>query len=254
MKKFITTLLIGFCKMILFLLLIISVPIIFNLIFHNGAKSSFWIIDSTLSGADWFSFWISYISTIISTILAYAALKLSKTIEISHQYEEASKNKDMFIIQNSDIRVQLSKDIEKEFDIEIVLPFNVQSLNDLKVLSACINFMDGYKIELNFNDEYIQGNRFKLCSLPENLKESNERIIMWKLWYQNMKPEFKTIEMRITYCYSLNSFNIKRLKVPVCTIESICQLEINPEDFKRTKTVNSVTSIINIKKEQVRRK
>lgn len=234
--------------------IIIVIPVLFNFLFHGDSESKFWFIKSSLSASDWFAFWISYISTIVSTILACAALKLSKTIELSHQYEEATRNKDMFVIENVNMGVKRGKDIDKAFDIKVTLPFKVQSLNDLYIKKAYIKFNDGVEMNLKFDDAFVCGNEFELhTSQEENIKQNNERILIWKYWRHNMTRDFETIFMNITYCYSFTSFNyVKKRKMSMCTIDVRCQIVSDPNTVGKTTTINSVATITNIKKECVR--
>lgn len=253
MKK----ILLNISRVVIIFLFIVSVPIIFNLIFDDGQNTHFWIINSSLSGSTWCSFWITYISIIVSTILACIALRLTQTIELVHRHEEAARNIEMFVIENVNMGVKLGKDIDKTYDIEVTLPFKAQSLNNLCLKDACINFNDGNVLELTFDNPHINGNRFILHPLYHNgnMQMDNERILIWKFWNQNMTPGFDTIFLNITYCYSFIPFNYKKKsKLSVCTMKVSCQIISDPNQSGGTKTINSVANIIEIKKEYVRQK
>lgn len=238
----------------LVVLIIIAIPILFSQIFHGQADTHFWFLKSSLSVSDWFAFWISYISAIVSTFLAVAAMKLSNTIEVAHQYEEAAKNKTLFKIKNAHFKAELGRNIDKCYDVDVALPFEVQCLNNLKVIEASVSFNDGYIMRLECQDDTVDGSNLKLRTCSENIRDNNERILMWKLWHQNMTPGFESICINITYCYVLNTFNRRdSARKTICETEVKCQLSIFATDPTKTETIGMLANVIDIKNKRTRR-
>ena len=81
---------------VIVILIFISIPFIFNWIFHGDESTVFLSFTSSMSVSDWFSFWVSYLSFIASSILAFAALKFSKMIEINNRLTDIDKNIPLF--------------------------------------------------------------------------------------------------------------------------------------------------------------
>jgi len=231
-------------KGILLIVIIIAIPLLFNLIFIGNESSHFLFIHSTLSVSDWFSFWASYISAIVSSLLAYAAISLSKTIELAHNHTEAEKNKQIFIVKNVGVNFELGDDSNSKYTIDISLPFEIQSLYDVKIIRAFIDFKDGKKIDF-LCKKGLNGNGFSLEPIDGNLGWDREYLLYWKHWPENMTKGFETIYLNVEYSYVLNSFNYRaKSKKNICQTVAKYEIKVDNDNLMKSKTVNTFINVM----------
>lgn len=220
-----------------FLLVLISgIPFLFNWVFIGDEQTHFGVIKSTISVSDWFSFWISYLSLIASSVLAYIALKLTLSIEKSNSYLEIDKNASLLKLSN--VKYNESFNNEESFQLELVMQDEAIALDNLKIDSGYVEFED------------LKPQQFKLISADGGFKmipqkdPTNklffERMSDWYYWKLRMTSASSTISLFVTYSYTLpNSLRVK--KDYICKTEVLYILK---EDMNKTSTNVEYKTII----------
>lgn len=237
---FLTTILFG---------VIIAIPIFFNIIFKDSNKSYFWFFESSISVSDWFSFWISYLSLLVSTFLAYAALKLTQTIEYSNVIAEVDKNKVLLKVTQLYTDLELKDKQKKDYRITVVMPRDVLIINKLKIKSAQIEFENGEIFKLCPHEKIVETNCFLLSPKVDDenescLQENTTKLLKWKYWESQSKNGYETINLRIMYEYVLPSF-VRISRDFVCKTELIYKIKSKESKNFDTETIEMAT----IKKE-----
>jgi hypothetical protein len=224
----------------LLIIVLFFIPFLFNWCFRGVESSHFFCVNSSMSVSDWFSFWIDYIAVLVSSFLAFAALKLSNIVEMSNKFAEMDKNVELLQIVNFSLDLDLGQYEKTDYKILVEMPLGILGLNSLKIESAHIEFKDGKKFYLSFNDENINGNCFTLYPQINNETNANTiKLLKWKYRDSTLTSEYETINVNIIYSYKLHSF-LKRKKAFVCETETICKLKMDQKNFDKTQIVDMV--------------
>lgn len=236
-------------KIVLFVVITSLVPLLFNCIFISENKSQFWFIQSSMSVSDWFGFWMSYISVLVSSVLAYAALKLSNSIEYSHFYDKCEQDKMLFQIESMEIKIIEMLHQNLDFEIEVVLSQDVQMINQCDVERAEMLFSNGRTMELEFKgDASLDGNTFVLVPPKEIEEDTGESFLHWLLWEQQLTPGFETIQFIVTYTSeSKFNFNMTKRRNFISTIRASYTLKTNAHKLSIVDVLNSRFTLVEVK-------
>lgn len=193
---------------------IICVPCFFCLIFHGNDSSSFLFIHSSMGASEWFSFWITYFSTIVTGVLAYLTYMLTKSIERTHCEETAMQNKQLFEVNE----INLITKNDKEF---FIVKFNAPLiLQDLEFKSAYLTIKNEHiplqSVKPIFKWQYI-----------ELYAKSERTIDMWKKYAQNMQRDYKIADLCIVFSYEMQIVS----KRTVWYVHSRCKAKVWQEDW-----------------------
>lgn len=210
--------------------IVIAIPFVFNLLFCGEHSSTFFFVRSSISVSDWFAFWVAYFSVIISSFLAYAAIRLSKTIEIDHELRDADNNKQFFCVKG--VRIVSDYVHDDELNLEFLLSPKIYAFEPVSVLRANIVFENGVTINC-FCDSEIKGERFKLMVCDEDKEQCKKYLKTWVRRKQTMTIGFETIRVNIVFSYELKAFafNLTSSK-RICVTETTCNVKAPSKDNK----------------------
>ncbi len=247
MKEFKVQRIVG---IILICVAVVIIPIIFNEIFHGSSSSYFWFFESSMSVSEWFSFWISYISLIVSSILAYAALKLTKTVEYNNILGQIDNNISLLKITELNTDLELCDKDKTNYSLEIKMPLDVLTVSNLTIKTARIEFEDG--TIFNFNpqnmDNKNQTNIFLLIpkfdkndeKSVKELNKNTKEFLKWKYWESQLNSGYETINLTVTYQYIVPSF-VRNSHNFICQTEVIYKLKSKSTQNFAIETIETAT-------------
>lgn len=223
-------------------ILLSLIPILFLLLFRSEDKSVFVFFRSNMGVSDWFGFWISYISMVVTALLTHNAYRLSKNIEDSQLLRQIENNKVNFRIF----------DVLSETDkkLKIVFPINIISIDDIELESAIIEFGNEEKIELNILEKKLLGYACTLM-IPDEIGEDEERALMlWRQYASKRTKKYLNASLRMKFNYKEESITENALiDIEVFSIAKIVvELENGEEKYKIVDTGVSTKKIEGMKK------
>lgn len=217
-----------FLKIVAVIVLFVILPCLFNLLFYSDKKQSHVyflkdIITSSLSISDWFGFWITYISLLVTASLTYMAYRLSKKIENNQNTRQMENDKAKFII----INITSTKDR----GFEITLPKDVISLN-AHIISAHLKLGGGeeIKLEIDPNDQKeLNKNKFVVTIPYEDAEKYDKPLTIWRQQMYNRRERYFIAEFNIEFDYELSSIEKKRGNFKTLNSFADVKLDMNEE-------------------------
>lgn len=215
-------------------------PYVFNLFFQGTIQSHFCGITSALSVSDWASFWITFISMLVTAKLASLTFNLSKRIENNQDMRQMEEDRLKFVI------LKVSSKNDRTF--EIVMTKDIISVNEVRVESVAMNFGDATSIELKpFNVTDTDHNMLKGCRFMVEIpceSENNKAFLLWKRQMYNRREQFFIAELDVKIEYRFLSARKKQAIKHLHSVADIA-VEMDDENNLQYKVINTGVSFIN---------
>jgi hypothetical protein len=165
---------------------------------------------------------------LVSSVLAYAAIKLTNTVEYNNTLSRVDQNVSLLKITQLKSDLEL-KDMEKtNYELKVTMSRDVLSFTDLEIKNAYIVFENREKFILKPENKNEGSECFKL--FPEQTEDKNElkqhtkNFLKWKYWESQLTQGYETVNLMITYKYVLPSFG-RMNRVFVCETDVLYKIK-----------------------------
>lgn len=221
---------------IIVIVLLLLLPVVFCYSFQGDKESHFLFFHSTLGGDDWFSFWISYISMLVTAVLAYYAYRFSVEVEKTQFLRQIECDKTKFRV------TEIFSDDGKIF--KLILPMDIISVQNVRILKALLllpNIEEGEddkSVELEIkNKKKLKGCQI-ILEIPMNSGEETKyerELLLWQQQMFNRTERFFSAIFKIKFSYKIKSPFTKNVKIiqMISIAKVVVTLDENKtEDYK----------------------
>lgn len=198
----------------------LALPCLFCFIFHGSGQSSlFGLPISKMSVEFWGSFWISFISLGVTSLLTYRAYVLSIRLGDEQELRQIETDKMKFKI----MKVQV---IGSNRGLRISLPIEVVSTENLTIENAQISFSEAHEIiqlAVPSVDKKLSGSSFDFLYIINETNDPASRRAL-QIWFEypyDQSLKYRVATLTVNFKYSFLSYKKKSKYIKICSVAKI---------------------------------